>query len=61
MTHRSRQSKHDRDREEVEKNRTRFRDWPTDKLREHLKNYEGGLYKHVRLAIKRLLAERENP
>ena len=52
------QSKHDRDRAEIEKARKHFRKWTTEKLREHLLISGTGLYKHARLAIQQVLAER---
>jgi len=53
------QTKHDHDRAAIEKSRKQFQQWSTEKLRKHLAKYEAGLYKHVRIAIKQLLAERD--
>jgi len=52
-------TKHEYDRQKIEKSRREFEKWPTDRLRAHLAQAESVLYRHARLAIKQILAERE--
>jgi hypothetical protein len=56
-----RQSKHETDRAEIEKAKKHFRKWKTKELLEHYVVSERVLYKHARLAIEQVLAERGIP